>query len=88
MPDALLEQLYEHVRLGPTAVNSCPARFVFVRSAEGKQKLAPCLSKGNLDKTLAAPVTVIVAYDEDFPRPCRSCFTTPMRAAGTPASRH
>ena len=47
VPDALLEQLYEHVRLGPTAVNSCPARFVFVRSAEGKQKLAPCLSKGN-----------------------------------------
>ena len=45
VPDALLEQLYEHVRLGPTAVNSCPARFVFVRSAEGKQKLAPCLSR-------------------------------------------
>lgn len=65
--DAQLERLYSLVRLGPTAVNSCPARFVFVRTAEGKQKLAPCLSKGNLDKTMAAPVTVIVAYDEAFP---------------------
>ena len=74
LPDALLEQLYDHVRLGPTAVNSCPARFVFVRSAEGKQKLAPCLSKGNLDKTLAAPVTVIVAYDEDFPETLPELF--------------
>jgi len=45
-----------------------------VRSAEGKQKLAPCLSKGNLDKTLAAPVTVIVAYDEDFPETLPELF--------------
>lgn len=88
VPDALLEQLYEHICLGPTAVNSCPARFVFVRSAEGKQKLAPCLSKGNLDKTLAAPVTVIVAYDEDFRKPCPSCSPSPTRAAGTPGNRH
>ena len=74
VPDALLEQLYEHVRLGPTAVNSRPARFVFVRSAEGKQKLAPCPSKGNLDKTPAAPVTVIVACDEDFPETLPELF--------------
>ncbi len=67
VPDSLLQELYALVRLGPTAVNSCPARFVFVRSAEGKQKLAPCLSKGNLDKTMSAPVTAIVAYDENFP---------------------
>ncbi|MFC3607811.1 malonic semialdehyde reductase [Stutzerimonas tarimensis] len=65
--DAHLERLYTLVRLGPTAVNSCPARFVFVRTPEGKEKLAPCLSKGNLDKTLSAPVTIILAYDEAFP---------------------
>lgn len=65
--DALLEQLFDQVILGPTAVNSCPGRFVFVRTAEGKEKLAPCLSTGNLEKTMSAPVTVIVAYDEGFP---------------------
>lgn len=74
VPDALLEQLYEHVCLGPTAVNSCPGRFVFVRTPEGKAKLAPCLSKGNLEKTMAAPVTVIVAYDEDFPETLPELF--------------
>lgn len=65
--DALLERLYGLVRLGPTAVNSCPARFIFVRTPEGKEKLAPCLSKGNLEKTMSAPVTIILAYDEAFP---------------------
>ncbi|VXC24394.1 malonic semialdehyde reductase [Pseudomonas sp. 9Ag] len=74
VPDALLEQLYDQVRLGPTAVNSCPGRFVFVRTAEAKEKLAPCLSKGNLDKTMSAPVTVIVAYDEDFPETLPELF--------------
>jgi len=74
VPDALLHELYDLVRLGPTAVNSCPARFVFVRTPAGKQKLAPCLSKGNLDKTMAAPVTVIVAYDEDFPETLPELF--------------
>lgn len=74
VPDAVLEQLYAHVSLGPTAVNSCPGRFVFVRTSDGKEKLAPCLSKGNLDKTMSAPVTVIVAYDEDFPETLPELF--------------
>ncbi len=74
VPDALIEQLYAQVSLGPTAVNSCPGRFVFVRTTEGKEKLAPCLSKGNLDKTMSAPVTVIVAYDEDFPETLPELF--------------
>ncbi len=74
VPDALLEQLYAQVSLGPTAVNSCPGRFVFVRTPDGKQKLAPCLSKGNLEKTMSAPVTVIVAYDEDFPETLPELF--------------
>ncbi len=64
--DGQLHALYELLKWGPTAANSTPARFVFVKSAEAKQKLAPALSEGNLAKTMAAPVTVIVGYDEDF----------------------
>ncbi|WP_313145444.1 malonic semialdehyde reductase, partial [Stenotrophomonas sp.] len=64
--DAQLHALYELVKWGPTAANGSPARFVFVKSAEAKAKLAPALSEGNHDKTLAAPVTVIVGFDEDF----------------------
>lgn len=61
-----LEQLYHLTSLGPTSANCSPARFVFVTSPEGKERLAPTLSKGNLDKTMTAPVTVIVAYDRQF----------------------
>ena len=64
--DSQLHALYELLKWGPTAANSTPARFVFVKSAEAKQKLAPALSEGNRAKTLAAPVTVIVGFDEDF----------------------
>jgi 3-hydroxypropanoate dehydrogenase len=58
--------LYELVKLGPTSANCSPARFVFIRTPEGKAKLRPALSAGNLEKTMAAPVTVIVAYDPLF----------------------
>jgi 3-hydroxypropanoate dehydrogenase len=61
-----LKKLYDLVILGPTSANCLPARFVFVRSEEGKAKLRPALSAGNLDKTMAAPVTVIVAHDPLF----------------------
>ena len=64
--DSQLKALYELVKWGPTAANSSPARFVFVKSAEAKAKLGPALSEGNHDKTLAAPVTVIIGFDEDF----------------------
>ena len=64
--DSQLHALYELLKWGPTAANSTPARFVFVKSAEAKQKLAPALSEGNRAKTLAAPVTVIVGFDLDF----------------------
>lgn len=63
---ALLEQLYALTVLGPTSANCLPARFVFVTSAEGKETLKPALSSGNLDKTMSAPVTVIVAWDREF----------------------
>ena len=61
-----LDELYRLTSLGPTSANCSPARFVFVTSAEGKARLAPTLSKGNLEKTMTAPLTVIVAYDQKF----------------------
>jgi len=64
--DEQLRSIYEVLKWGPTSVNSQPARFVFVRTREGKEKLRPALSAGNTDKTMAAPVTAIVAYDTRF----------------------
>jgi 3-hydroxypropanoate dehydrogenase len=64
--DETLRELYDIVKFGPTSANSSPARFVFLRSAEARERLRPALSAGNLAKTMAAPVTVIVAYDPFF----------------------
>jgi 3-hydroxypropanoate dehydrogenase len=64
--DALLTQLVDLAKLGPTSANCSPGRFVFVKSPQAKEKLRPALSAGNLDKTMAAPVTVIVAMDMAF----------------------
>jgi 3-hydroxypropanoate dehydrogenase len=66
VPDYLLRQAYDLARMAPTSANCSPARFVFVRTPEGKARLAPALSKGNLDKTMSAPVTVICAWDSAF----------------------
>jgi 3-hydroxypropanoate dehydrogenase len=64
--DATLRELYELLKWGPTAWNSQPGRYVFVRSAEAKARLAPAVSSSNRAKTLAAPVTAIVAFDTRF----------------------
>jgi 3-hydroxypropanoate dehydrogenase len=64
--EAQLRELYDLLKLGPTSANCCPARFVWVRSAEAKHKLAALAAPGNTQKILAAPVTVIVGYDLDF----------------------
>jgi 3-hydroxypropanoate dehydrogenase len=64
--DEDLKAIYELMIMGPTSANCLPARLVFVRSAEGKQKLRPALSAGNVDKVMAAPVTVILAQDPLF----------------------
>ncbi|MDH5834488.1 malonic semialdehyde reductase [Luteimonas kalidii] len=64
--DAILRRLHDLAKLGPTEANTCPARFVFVRSREAKEKLGPALSEGNYAKTMAAPVTVIVGHDLRF----------------------
>lgn len=64
--DALLVRLHELTRMPPTGGNAQPMRVVFVRSAEGKQRLRPALNPGNVDKTMAAPVTAIIAFDTEF----------------------
>lgn len=61
-----LRELYDLMKFGPTSANCCPARFVWVRSAEGKGKLAAFAAPANAPKILAAPVTVIIGYDLDF----------------------
>ncbi|GLQ91791.1 malonic semialdehyde reductase [Dyella acidisoli] len=64
--DEQLHALYELAKFGPTSANSSPMRLVFVKSAVAKQKLEPFLSEGNRAKTMAAPVTAIVATDHAF----------------------
>ncbi|MFY9511855.1 MAG: malonic semialdehyde reductase [Rubrivivax sp.] len=64
--DAQLRQLYELLKWGPTAANSSPARFAFVRTPEAKARLLACVSPGNVAKVTEAPVTVIVGMDLEF----------------------
>jgi len=66
VPSALLHELVDLLKLGPTSANCSPARFLFVKSREAKEKLKPHLSEGNRDKTMKAPVCTIVGYDLDF----------------------
>ena len=96
--DETLRQLYDLLKFGPTSANSSPARFVFLRGKEAKDKLAPALSSGNLEKTLSAPVVAIVAYDPRFydqlPRlfphnlDAKSWFTSNEGLAATTAFRN
>jgi 3-hydroxypropanoate dehydrogenase len=66
VPETLIRELYDLARLGPTSANSSPARYVWVRSADGKQRLAELASETNKGKILEAPLTVIIGYDLNF----------------------
>ena len=66
VPDALLQAIVDLLKLGPTSANCSPARFLFVKSREAKERLKPHLSEGNRDKTMKAPVCTIIGYDLDF----------------------
>ena len=66
VPVELLREVYELARLGPTSANGSPARFVFLTTPGAKALLKPVLAPGNVDKTMAAPVTVIIAWDTEF----------------------
>jgi 3-hydroxypropanoate dehydrogenase len=61
--DAQLRALWDIMKFGPTTGNSQPLRILFLRSREAKERLKPCLNPGNVDKTMSAPVTAILAYD-------------------------
>ena len=64
--EAQLREIYDLMKMGPTSANCAPLRIVFVTSEEAKQRLAPALSAGNLDKTMQAPVTAILGQDLAF----------------------
>ena len=66
VPLELLKELYNVARFGPTSANSSPARFVFLTTPQAKERLRPALSPTNVEKTMTAPVTVIVAWDTEF----------------------
>ena len=64
--DDLLREVYDVMKWGPTSANCCPARFVFLRTPAAKERLRPALAPGNVEKTMAAPVTIIIGYDLKF----------------------
>jgi 3-hydroxypropanoate dehydrogenase len=66
VPIELLRRAYELARMGPTSANSSPARFLFLVTPDAKARLKPALAPGNVEKTMAAPVTAIVAWDTEF----------------------
>lgn len=64
--DSTLRALYDLMKWGPTSANTTPARIIFVKSEKAKEQLLSCMAPGNVDKTKAAPVTAIAAWDERF----------------------
>jgi 3-hydroxypropanoate dehydrogenase len=66
VPEELLHELYELMKMGPTSANSCPARMVFVKGATAKEKLKACLNEGNIEKSMTAPVVAIIGMDMRF----------------------
>lgn len=81
VPDPLLRQVYELAALGPTSANCSPMRLLLVKSREAKERLRPCLSPGNVDKTMQAPVTAIIGHALDFYEELPRLFpTADMRA--------
>lgn len=64
--DEQLHQIYELMKWGPTSANCSPARIVFVKSPEAKERLLACMNEGNVEKTRTAPVTAIIGMDMEF----------------------
>ena len=74
VPDELLHRLVDVLKMGPTSANCSPARFIFVKSKEAKERLKPHLSEGNGEKTMQAPVCAVVGYDLEFYEQLRKLF--------------
>ena len=83
-----LREVYELARMGPTSANSTPARFVFLESEAAKARLLPALAPLNIEKTKAAPVTVIVAWDSEFYDKLPKLFPHADRRSTSWATRH
>jgi len=66
VPRDLLRRVYDLAKMGPTSANCCPMRVAFVTTPEAKERLKPCLNEGNMEKTIKAPATAIIAYDTLF----------------------
>ena len=64
--DETLHELYSLMMWGPTSANASPARFLLLRTRAAKERLRPALAPGNVQKTMSAPVTAIVAHDLRF----------------------
>jgi 3-hydroxypropanoate dehydrogenase len=97
VPDSLLKSIVDHMKWAPTSANCSPARFVFVKSPEAKARLKPHLNAGNVEKTMAAPATAIIAFDRKFydhlpklypPADARSWFAGKTEHADTTAFRN
>jgi 3-hydroxypropanoate dehydrogenase len=97
VPDDLLRQIYAVAKMGPTSANCCPMRLVFVTSAAAKARLKPCLFEGNVEKTMSAPTTAIIAHDTQFfdllpqlypARDMRTGFASNAELAATTAFRN
>lgn len=82
--DETLREIYALMKWGPTSANCSPARIVFIRTAEGKERLRPALSSGNLQKTLTAPSPLSSPGTVNFMNGYHSCFLTAMPAVGLP----
>ena len=61
-----IDQIYNLLKFAPTSGNCCPARFIFIKSDEAKERLKPALDQGNIDKSMNAPYVVIISYDTEF----------------------
>ncbi len=66
VPDALLKEVFDLLKFGPTSANCLPMRVKFVKSKEAKERLKPLLDEGNVEKSMAAPVVAVMAYDLKF----------------------
>jgi len=97
VPDDLLVRIVDHMKWAPTSANCSPARIVFVKSKDAKERLKPHLSEGNVAKTMAAPATAILAYDLKFyeylprlypPADAKSWFAGKKEHADTTAFRN
>ena len=72
--DDLLKEIYEIMKMGPTSANCCPARIVFLKSQASRERLRPALKPNNIDKTMSAPVTAIIAHDTAFWKHAETMF--------------